>query len=159
MCRILQTVNTSWYGSAPSVRQFPIFAKTGTTSDEKDRWFCAGTPYYVGAVWYGYSQNPRPINASINPAGTIFFNVFDRIHRGLDTNVQFPTSPNVTSAYYCTYSGNLASSNCTSTAVGWYSNDNMPPYCTSSHYRKPTNNSGNSGGGNGNFIISDLLPF
>ncbi|MBQ6264360.1 MAG: penicillin-binding protein [Clostridia bacterium] len=161
MCEILQTVNTSWYGSAPSVRQFPIFAKTGTTSDEKDRWFCAGTPYYVGAVWYGYSQNPRPINASINPAGTIFFNVFDRIHRGLDTNVAFPKSANVTEAYYCTYSGNLASSRCYSTAKGWYSKDNMPDYCMSSHSgQKTNNNSDNSGNNNqSGFSISDLLPF
>ena len=29
-------------------------AKTGTTSDDCDRWFCAGTPHYVAAVWLGY---------------------------------------------------------------------------------------------------------
>lgn len=136
MCEMLQTVNTSWYGSAPTVRQFPIFAKTGTTSDEKDRWFCAGTPYYVGVVWYGYLK-PQRIDASINPAGTIFFNVFDRIHRGLDTNVQFPKSPNVTSMYYCGVTGNLASPGCSYKVKGWYSNDNLPPYCSycSSHPR------------------------
>ena len=52
MCELLQTVDTSYYGTASNVRKFQIMAKTGTTSSDKDRWFCAGTPYYVAA--------PRP---------------------------------------------------------------------------------------------------
>ena len=50
MCELLQTVDTSYYGTASNVRKFQIMAKTGTTSSDKDRWFCAGTPYYVAAV-------------------------------------------------------------------------------------------------------------
>ncbi len=160
MCEILQTVRTSYYGTASTVRQFPIFAKTGTTTDDKDRWFCAGTPYYVGTVWYGYSSKPRTIGADINPAGTIFFNVFDRIHRGLDTDVAFPKSPNVTAEYYCTVTGNLASSNCPYTAKGWYSKDNLPPYCSycSGRSYSNDNDSGNSGNG-GTYTWDDIVSF
>ena len=33
--------------------------KTGTTSDNIDRWFCGFTPYYSAAVWYGYDNRLR----------------------------------------------------------------------------------------------------
>ena len=56
MCELLQTVDTSYYGTASNVRKFQIMAKTGTTSSDKDRWFCAGTPYYVAAVWVGFDS-------------------------------------------------------------------------------------------------------
>lgn len=36
----------------------PAFAKTGTTNDNKDIWFCGSTPYYSIAVWVGY-DTPR----------------------------------------------------------------------------------------------------
>lgn len=31
-------------------------AKTGTTNDSKDGWFCGYTPYYTIAVWVGYDE-------------------------------------------------------------------------------------------------------
>lgn len=131
MNKLLQTVPTSYYGSAESVRRFPIFAKTGTTSNEKDRWFCAGTPIYVGAVWYGYDI-PKTINASINPAGKLFFEVFDRIHRSITKNSEnedFKYDSNMVSKTYCTVTGNLAGSGCYSTATGWYDPENLPDTC------------------------------
>ena len=30
--------------------------KTGTTSDDIDKWFCGFTPYYTAATWYGYDN-------------------------------------------------------------------------------------------------------
>ncbi len=33
--------------------------KTGTTSDNIDKWFCGFTPYYTAAVWYGYDNRLR----------------------------------------------------------------------------------------------------
>lgn len=36
-----------------------VFAKTGTTSDNKDVYFAGGTPYFVGACWFGYDDNSR----------------------------------------------------------------------------------------------------
>lgn len=135
MCELLQTVPTSYYGDCEVLRKFPIMAKTGTTSDDKDRWFCAGTPHYVGAVWYGYDI-PRTLNASINPAGKIFFNVFNRIHRGLNSDVAFPKTAKTIEKSYCTVTGKLAGSGCYSTAKGWYDTSNLPDtctYCSGSH--------------------------
>lgn len=44
----------------------------------------------------------------------------------------------MTSAVYCTQSGNLAGSGCTSTATGWYERSNMPSECTQ-HQNTNTN--------------------
>ncbi len=129
MCELLQTVDTSYYGTASNVRKFQIMAKTGTTSSDKDRWFCAGTPYYVAAVWVGF-DSPETLNASVNPGGKIFFRVFDNIHKGLDAK-RFPKSSGTVEKSFCSRTGKLASSNCGSTQKGWYKITSLPAVCTS----------------------------
>lgn len=129
MCELLQTVDTSYYGTASNVRKFQIMAKTGTTSSDKDRWFCAGTPYYVAAVWVGFDSH-ETLNASVNPGGKIFFRVFDDIHKGLDAK-QFPKSSGTVEKSFCSRTGKLASSNCGSTQKGWYKITSLPAVCTS----------------------------
>lgn len=129
MCELLQTVDTSYYGTASNVRKFQIMAKTGTTSSDKDRWFCAGTPYYVAAVWVGF-DSPETLNASVNPGGKIFFRVFDDIHKGLDAK-QFPKSSGTVEKSFCSRTGKLASSNCGSTQKGWYKITSLPAVCSS----------------------------
>ena len=57
MVDILKGVLTN--GTASSLRwsrssDIEAFAKTGTTNDSKDSWFCGATPYYSIAVWVGY---------------------------------------------------------------------------------------------------------
>lgn len=129
VCELLQTVDTSYYGTASTVRKFQIMAKTGTTSSDKDRWFCAGTPYYVAAVWVGF-DSPETLNASVNPGGKIFFRVFDEIHEGLEPKT-FPKSKGTVQKSFCTATGKLAGANCTSTQKGWYKISSLPSVCTS----------------------------
>ncbi len=53
--------------------------KTGTTDDQKDKWFAAFTPYYSAAVWYGL-DTPRAIPGPDNEgAKRIWFDVFDNL--------------------------------------------------------------------------------
>lgn len=54
--------------------------KTGTSMYEYDRWFCGFTPYYVGAVWYGYIDNV-PLDRGANPAMFVFDRVMIRLHQ------------------------------------------------------------------------------
>lgn len=127
MRQLLRTVVTSGTGSAYGVSGFETFAKTGTTSDDKDRWFVGGTPYYVAAVWYGYDQ-PRPIrNTSGNPAGKIFKKIMDAAHEGLD-DLEFPTASGVVARRYCTISGDIANAGCPS-ATGYYKSSSIPNRC------------------------------
>ncbi len=128
MRQLLRTVVNSGTAGGYGVSGFDTFAKTGTTSDDKDRWFVGGTPYYVAAVWYGYDE-PKPIkNTSGNPAGKIFKKVMDSAHDGLD-DLSFPTASGVVSRKYCKISGDIASDTCTSTASGYYKSSNVPGRC------------------------------
>ena len=83
MNRMLQTVVTEGTGSGYGVEGFQTFAKTGTTTNNYDRWYAAGTPYYVSAVWYGYDKNKSISTSASNPAAQIFEYVFNEIHEDL----------------------------------------------------------------------------
>lgn len=132
MNELMKTVVTASNGTA---RKFKIdnqvvFAKTGTTTDNYDSWFCGGTPYYIASVWVGYRENKELKNIGGNsPSGKIFKEVFNRLHEDLEEK-SFEKSENTVKRTYCTGSGRLASSTCSSTAVGWYKEDNIPGYCT-----------------------------
>lgn len=128
MRELLERVVTSGTGSGCGVTGFDTFAKTGTTSDDKDRWFCAGTPYYVAAVWYGYDEPRKISNVSGNPAGKIFKEIMNSVHENLDP-MDFPTASGVVTRSYCNVSGCLASEGCSSTSTGYYKSDNLPDRC------------------------------
>lgn len=131
MRHLLMTVTTYGTGASYKVSGFDTYAKTGTTDDNNDKWFCGGTPYYVGAVWYGYDI-PEHIYTWGNPAGAVYKTVFDTIHEKLDYK-EFEDLDAAVQMRYCTSTGKLASSSCYSSAYGWYKKDNLPEYCTG-HY-------------------------
>ncbi|MCM1544918.1 MAG: transglycosylase domain-containing protein [Ruminococcus sp.] len=81
MTKAVTQSNGTGYGSA--ISGFQTFAKTGTTSDNCDKWYCGGTPYYVCAVWYGYDYRADLHTGSTNPAKTIFKTVFSDLHKNL----------------------------------------------------------------------------
>lgn len=136
MNELLQTVITDAAGEATGrnygLRNSVLFAKTGTTTEDKDRWFVGGTPYYVAAVWFGCDQ-PKQISdyVSGNPAGAIFDAVMNAVHKKLESKSFTKFSPLVEKRTYCTASGLLASDSCSSKATGWYSKENLPGRCTS----------------------------
>ncbi|WP_039766173.1 transglycosylase domain-containing protein [Caldicellulosiruptor sp. F32] len=59
---------------------YPVAGKTGTTDDNKDRWFVGYTPDYVLGVWVGEDE-PRPLDYldGTNPAVKIFKGIMDKI--------------------------------------------------------------------------------
>lgn len=132
MSRMLQEVVTSGTGGGASLSSGMFTAgKTGTTSDNNDRWFIGFTPYYSAAIWYGYDI-PKQINASYNPCIPAFRTVMNNIHKGLDAGKQISRPSDVISTAYCTYSGMRATDECPSTSY-YFSKDNIPAYCTSGH--------------------------
>lgn len=63
----------------------PSAAKTGTTNDKKDGWFCGFTPYYTTAVWVGY-DTPKTVDdlyGSTYP-GRIWNQFMNAIHSSLE---------------------------------------------------------------------------
>ena len=74
------------YGTATSrkIRNHDAMAKTGTTNDAKDVWFCGATEYYSMAVWVGY-DTPRPTNLTGGSIpGQIWNQMMTELHQGLE---------------------------------------------------------------------------
>lgn len=128
MRKLLETVVTSGTASGYGVSGFRSFAKTGTTSDNYDRWFVGGTPHYVAAVWYGYDTN-KGISAGGNPAGRIYARIMKDIHKDLPSK-SFKDSSEVVSRKYCAESGYLASDDCKKVSYGYYRKSRIPSTCT-----------------------------
>lgn len=135
MNKLLQTVMTQGTGTTYRLSGIECFGKTGTTNDDKDRWFVGGTPDFIAATWYGY-DTPKEVfyNLSPNPSGTIWNTVMKQIYEKYDKHnteyeTEFPECEGIVRKSYCPYCGNLASGG----PYGWYDVDNLPPYCSGGH--------------------------
>lgn len=87
-----------------------VCAKTGTTSDDYDRWLCGFTPYYTAACWFGYDNN-ETVHYSGNPAGKIWDAVMTDIHKGL-AGKRFEVPGDIIRVAICKDSGKLPNEFC-----------------------------------------------
>ena len=105
-------VNAVSYGTGTGAKFSgqQIAGKTGTTSSNRDRWFCGYTAHYTAAVWTGY-DNPEIINLSYNPAARLWKDVMQPIHNGLEYTDLYSTEK-MSTVSMCLDSGKQASSAC-----------------------------------------------
>lgn len=132
MNKLLQTVMTQGTGTSYKLSGIQCFGKTGTTTDDKDRWFVGGTPDYVAAVWYGY-DTPKEVHYSLssNPSGTIWNTVMGEVYetlnnKNIDYETQFPDYDGIVQRSYCPHCGKLAKD---TDVYGWYDKNNLPGNC------------------------------
>ena len=81
LCSMMQAAVSYGTGTEAYFGSTAVAGKTGTTSDDKDRYFCGFTMYYVAAVWTGY-EIPERMYFNGNPACQIFRTIMSEIHRG-----------------------------------------------------------------------------
>jgi penicillin-binding protein 1A len=102
-------------GTARRIRiqdgKMPVAGKTGTTSDNKDKWFVGFTPYYTAAVWYGYDRPVTIVPGETSRALDIWQDVMDRVHKGLAIK-DFPEPESIVKKSICRYSGKVATELC-----------------------------------------------
>ena len=131
MNHLLQTVVYGANGTGKSAASFipnmKIYAKTGTSNNANDLWFVGGSPYYVASCWAGF-ETQQPVSNSAT-ARKLWGAVMSKLHSGLSVKT-FEDSSYATEKYYCTATGNLATSACPSTAVGWYKKNKLPATCS-----------------------------
>ena len=137
MAKMLEGVVTSANGTGRSARLANnVFAagKTGTTTDDIDRWFVGFTPNYVGAVWFGY-DTPKKMTGLGNPCAGIWKKVMDQIHK--DTELKTLVQPNnMTERKICQNSGKIATGQCESNGsvrVEYFKLGTQPVSFCSSH--------------------------
>ena len=120
------STKTAWYsnymmintvedgtGTGAALGEMQVAGKTGTTSDDKDRWFAGYTPYYTAVVWCGYSYPEEIIltDSTENPAAFMWHEVMSRVHNGLEP-AKFSKPADVIEISYCCDSGLLATDAC-----------------------------------------------
>ena len=86
--------------------------KTGTSGNNKDRWYCGFTGYYTAAVWCGF-DDPETIYTTNcnNPSAVLFKKVMGPVHQGLENKRLF-NSGSMVSVSVCLDSGMLATDAC-----------------------------------------------
>lgn len=81
---LLYSVCNSSTGTGTPARfssAYTTAGKTGTTDDDRDRWFVGYTPYYCAAVWVGYDTNETLSFYGSNPAIPLWRKVMEEVHR------------------------------------------------------------------------------
>lgn len=155
MNRLLKVVCDRGTGAQAKIGDMPVVGKTGTTSDYYDMSFVGLTPYYVAGVWTGYDTQAALPYRQMYDCDTIWSNVMGELHEGLEV-VDFTPSDNVIQAKYCTTTGLLASSGCSS-ATGYFKANALPDYCDGHYSINEPDEDGEEGPGSeasGSFTIA-----
>ena len=118
MNKLLQNVVYGSQGTGRGIGSYSkmkVYAKTGTSSESNDLWMVAGTPYYVGSVWYGFDKQEEIDDQAA--AANMWKRVMTSVHKDLEVK-EFDLSTEIETKKYCQYTGKLAGIKCTWTGQG-----------------------------------------
>lgn len=111
MTTLLSGVVSYGTGTGANLGEMAVAGKTGTSNDNKDKWFVGYTPYYLAAVWSGY-DTPSALYSSGNPSISIWKKVMERVHEDLEpTQFKKPDLSNE-KVKICSVSGDIATDLC-----------------------------------------------
>ncbi len=147
MTKIMQNVVANGTAAALTLdRKLNIAGKTGSTNDDKDRYFAGFTPYYVGACWFGYDTPKYLGKFSSNPAMLAWEKVMERIHQKFFDKAASGEEPlktfdlsRLTTRSFCLDSGMLPGENCSHDrrgnriSTGYYTKSQLPTETCSTH--------------------------
>ena len=134
MISMMSDVVSGGTGTAAKISGMRTAGKTGTTSSNNDRWFVGFTPYYVGAVWFGYDEPKALRGFSPNPAAVAWRKVMEPIHEDLP-NKPFlaDEEKGVYSVMLCAQSGMRASPSCMNLTSGKFKKSEVPKKLCTQH--------------------------
>jgi len=111
MNKLLKNAVAAGTGTSARFNGMSIAGKTGTTSQNYDRYFVGYTPYYVAAVWTGYDENEK-ITYDGNPAITMWKKVMQEVHADLENRDFTRPSAGLQTVTVCADSGKLCTDAC-----------------------------------------------
>lgn len=126
----MEDVVNSGSGTACQLPNMPVAGKTGTTTSNKDLWFCGFTPYYTCAVWGGYDDN-KECDYDTSFRFRLWKGIMSRIHENLEEK-DFKVPSSVERKSICTITGKLAGSGCPS-ITEYFAKDTLPTETCSGH--------------------------
>jgi len=114
---VSQTGGTGTRVTLDEAFEIEVAGKTGSTNDDRDRYFVAYTPEYVGGVWFGYDNNKSLSGFTGNPALSLWDRVFTEVYTnlkedGVEYEKEFYVPTGMVKANYCAVSGKLATAAC-----------------------------------------------
>lgn len=121
---------TAWMLRNVAGNGMKSYGKSGTSSNYFDNWLIGGTPYYIGALWYGF-DTPES-TGEVMTHKYMLQHIMEDINRGKPYK-DFPHSNDCISAGYCEVTGLRAGSGCGWVTTGRYKNSNLPGYCSGNH--------------------------
>ncbi len=127
MLTMMKAVVSYGSGTMANFSGMEIAGKTGTTgtTTSNDRWFIGCTPYYVGAVWFGYDIPQNLSGFSSNPAALTWKKVMKPIHENLEYK-DFEKPGKEVSVMICRESGQRANPDCEHVTSEMYSSSGIP---------------------------------
>ena len=126
----MEDVVNSGTGTACQLPNMPVAGKTGTTTSNKDLWFCGFTPYYTCAVWGGYDDN-KECDYDTSFRFRLWKGIMSRIHENLEEK-DFKVPSSVERKSICTITGKLAGSGCPS-ITEYFAKYTLPAETCSGH--------------------------
>ncbi|MDE7245462.1 MAG: transglycosylase domain-containing protein, partial [Oscillospiraceae bacterium] len=119
MTSMLQNAVANGTGTQAQISGMHVAGKTGTTTDNCDRYFAGFTPYYTAAVWVGHAKANERIDAGkVNPAAVVWQKIMSQVHAGLEDK-SFPDRPSgITTASVCGHCGGIPSGMCNDVVSG-----------------------------------------
>lgn len=127
----LESVVTEGTGTACQLSNMPVAGKTGTTTSNKDLWFCGFTPYYTCAVWGGYDDN-KECNNDTRFRFRIWKGIMERVHEDLEYQ-EFEMPDSVEKKTVCKLTGMLARAGRCPSVTEYFDMDALPDEVCSGH--------------------------
>ena len=116
MTGVLRATAQGPLGAAAALSGRQSAGKTGSTNDDKDRWYMGYTTYYTAGVWYGYDiPELLPYYPTRQVPHKLWRDVMTLSHKGLPAKnfegISY-TLPEITHYYLCEETGLIAGETC-----------------------------------------------
>ncbi len=134
MTSAMQECVATGTGRAARLSGMSMAAKTGTTSDQKDVWLAAYTPYYTGTVWVGYDNNAVMKDAETKATKVVWKAIMTRVHEEL-ADPGFPVPSGIVKCNVCSKSGLLPTELCGDHVYSeYFTEETVPEETCNVHY-------------------------
>lgn len=126
-------------GTLTKLSNMPSAGKTGTTTKNKDVWFCGYTPYLTCSIWSGYddSQPMEGDGQNTSYHKKIWREVMQQVHKGYERKNFTMPKEGIVKKTICASTGLLASSDACTKYTEYFADGTAPKQSCPGHADAP----------------------